>query len=241
MQPVRMFVGYDSDQTLASQVFAFSVVRRASVPVSVQYVMLSQMHGFYGRKRDPKQSTEFAFSRFMVPYLCQYTGFAIFADGDMLCLADIRELWEARNARHALQVVQRTHHNATPDGRKFLGHEQTIYPRKNWSSVMLFNCAACTALTPEYVQSASGLDLHRFTWLQDSEIAPLTAEWNHLVGVDEPNPGAKIVHYTLGMPFFHGYGECEYAREWRAEREAMMHHARNGECGYVEPRALAVG
>lgn len=225
MEQVRIFVGYDPREALAFSVFAHSVHKRASIPVSVQPLMLSQLRGVFQRQREPLQSTDFAFTRFLVPYLCDYDGWALFCDGDMICREDIAELWALRDASKSVQVVKRPE-QVVDDPVKFLGQIQTAYPRKNWSSVMLFNCAMCRVLTPEYVEKASGLDLHTFAWaMHENDIGDLPAEWNHLVSVDAPNPAAKLVHFTLGMPFFHGLRECEYASEWRAERDAMMAYA----------------
>lgn len=227
----RLFVGYDPDEALAWSVFAHSIQKRASQPVSITPLMLSQLGRIFVRERDPLQSTDFAFTRFLVPYLCGYEGWAIFADGDMICRADILELWELRDDQYAVMVVKHEHDGT--EGSKFLGRQQTAYPRKNWSSVMLFNNHRCHALTPDYVNTASGLDLHRFHWLpmDGRDIGELPAAWNHLVGVRAPNPDAKLVHYTLGLPFWTGYNECEYAREWRAERESMMAYRGNGDEG----------
>lgn len=223
---LRVFVGYDSEQPLASAVFAHSLAKRSSVPVQITFLVLSQLKSIFDRPRDPLQSTEFAFTRFLVPHLCGYAGRALFFDGDMICLADIAELAAQFDERYAVQMVKRTSHEITADGLKFLGRKQTAYPRKNWSSVMFFNNAKCRALTPQYVATAPGLDLHRFRWVtHDHEIGPLDPAWNHLVGVDVPNPAAKLVHYTLGLPAFTGWRECEYAPAWRAERDAMLYHA----------------
>lgn len=206
--------------------FAHSVLRRATVPVSVQFLMLTQLKRIFDRPRDPYQSTEFAFTRFLVPYLCNYAGRALFCDGDMIMRADIAELMAQFDERYAVQVVQRTHHEMTPDGLKFLGRVQTAYPRKNWSSVMLFNNARCHRLTPEYVAAAPGLELHQFAWLQDRDIGAIKGHWNHLVGVDMPNQAAKLAHFTLGMPSFKVWQECEFAPDWRGERDALLEHGR---------------
>lgn len=228
MNVVRVFVGYDADEALAFSVFAHSVHRRASLPVSVQPVMLSQLKAAFDRPRDPLQSTAFSFSRFLVPWLCGFEGWALFCDGDMICQADIAELWALRDGRCKVQVVKRETQACSP--KKFLDRPQSAYPRKNWSSVMLFNCARCQVLTPEYVATAPGLDLHGFSWIENAaDIGALPAGWNHLVGVDAPDGAAKIVHYTLGMPFFHGYSECEFASDWRSERDAMMAYAGKGD------------
>jgi hypothetical protein len=142
-------------------------------------------------------------------------------DCDMLMLDDISKLWALRDERYAAMVVK--HEHVPRETRKFLGMPQTAYAKKNWSSVVLFNNARCRALTPEYVGTATGLDLHQFKWLaSDAEIGSLPDRWNHLVGYNAPRPDAALVHYTLGGPYFEEYSDCEYADEWRAERESML-------------------
>ena len=173
------------------------------------------------RDRDPLQSNDFAFSRWLVPYLCGYDGAALFIDCDMMFRSDIKELFDLFDPRYAVQVVK---HNHVPEETvKYLGTIQTRYHRKNWSSVMLFNCAKCDALTPEYVNSAHGLDLHQFRWLEDDLIGELPQEWNHLVGYNSPNPAAKNVHWTIGGPYFDEFRDAEFAEEWFAERRDMEH------------------
>lgn len=143
-------------------------------------------------------------------------------DCDMLLLEDISKLWALRDERYAVMVVK--HDHRPRESSKFLGEPQSAYGKKNWSSVMLFNNARCKALTPEYVNQASGLQLHQFKWLgDDSVIGGLPARWNHLVGYDAPSRDVSLVHFTLGGPYFPEYGACEYADEWRAERDAMLY------------------
>lgn len=218
---IRVFVGYDSAETVAFGVLAHSIQANASRPVAIVPIMLSQLRGIYGRPRHQLASTEFSFSRFLTPYLCEYDGWAIFMDCDMLVRADIKELWDARDDRYALQVVK--HNHRPKNGIKFLGQPQTRYEKKNWSSVMLFNCARCTALTPEYINTASGLQLHQFKWLSsDEEIGEIPPTWNHLVGYDPHDPNAKNLHYTEGGPYFEEYAHCEYADDWRDYRRSML-------------------
>ena len=120
-----------------------------------------------------------------------------------------------------MQVVKHVH--VPREEVKFLGAVQTKYAKKNWSSVMLMNCAKCTALTPDYVNAASGLELHQFKWLEgDHLIGEIPRAWNHLVGYDPPRRDASLVHYTIGGPYFEEYAQCEYAREWWHERELML-------------------
>jgi len=218
---IRIFIGYDPREAAAWSVLAHSIHVRASEPVSVTPLMLSQLAGVFRRSRNALQSTDFAFTRFLTPYLSGYEGWSLFTDCDMLVLDDVAKLWALRDDRYAVMVVK--HDHRPREAVKFLGQPQTAYPKKNWSSVMLFNNARCRTLTPEYVNTASGLELHQFKWLPDEAlIGALPARWNHLVGYDPPTPGAALVHYTLGGPYFHEYRDCEYAEEWRRERDRML-------------------
>lgn len=184
--------------------------------------MLSQLRDVLRRERHPLQSTDFSFSRFLVPYLSNYEGYSIFMDCDMLMLDDVTKLWALRDDQYAVQVIQ--HDHRPKEQKKFLGAVQTTYEKKNWSSVMLFNNDRCRALTPEYVSNASGLELHQFKWINDDNlIGALPREWNHLVGYDDPCSTASLVHFTLGGPYFPEYAECEFSQEWQAERGAMLH------------------
>lgn len=223
---IRVFIGFDQVESVAWSVFNYSLQRRASAPVQVAPLKLSQLAPFFNRPWDTKQTNAFSFTRWLVPYLCDYQGWALFADCDILCRADIAELWALRDERYAVQCVQ---HRYTPaEQTKYLGRPQTAYARKNWSSVMLMNCARCKRLTPEYVNHASGLELHQFDWLSsDTLIGRLPSEWNHLVGVHDPNPDAKLAHFTLGGPYFHRYTQCEFTSEWFRELWAMLYCAQD--------------
>jgi lipopolysaccharide biosynthesis glycosyltransferase len=218
---INVFIGYDPEEAVAYSVLAYSIQARASQPVSIAPLMLSQLKAVFTRDRDPLQSTAFSFSRFLTPYLSGYEGWSVFMDCDMLMLDDIANLWKLRDDRYSVMVVK---HNHVPREKvKFLGRTQSKYDKKNWSSVMLFNNARCRALTPDYLNAASGLELHQFKWLQsDDQIGALPDRWNHLVGYNPPRRDAAVVHYTLGGPYFVEYRECEYSKEWFAERDAML-------------------
>ena len=218
---IRVFIGFDSRETVAFSVLAHSIHARASLPVSIAPLMLSQLGHTYRRERDPLQSTEFSFSRFLTPYFCGYEGWALFMDCDMLVREDIARLWALRDDRYAVQVVKHTH--VPRETTKFLNQVQTKYEKKNWSSVMLFNNARCRALTPDYVNRASGLELHQFKWLgDDALIGELPPRWNHLVGYDEHDASAAVVHFTIGGPYFRQYESCAFAGEWFEERQQML-------------------
>ena len=218
---IKVCIGYDAREAVAFSVLAYSIHTRASAAVSITPLMLSQLRGVLARERHPLQSTDFSFSRFLTPYLSGYSGWSVFMDCDMLMLDDIAQLWALRDERNAVMVVKHVH--VPRETVKFLGEPQTKYEKKNWSSVILFNNANCAALTPEYVNTASGLELHQFKWLEsDALIGALPDHWNHLVGYDPPRQDASLVHYTLGGPYFSDYANCEYAQEWFRERDAML-------------------
>ena len=210
---INIFIGYDEGEKIAYSVLSESIRQHSSEPVSITPLDLSTTRNIFTRKKQPNQSTEFAFSRFLVPYLCNYSGHAIFMDCDMLARADISLLWRQRTTKYAVQCVQ---HDYTPTTTiKFMNQPQTPYPKKNWSSMMIFNNALCRSLTPDYVNSATGLELHQFKWLESEElIGNVDVEWNHLVGEYEYNPSAKLVHYTEGGPYFKNYKDCHYSDEW---------------------------
>ena len=227
METVRVFIGYDASETVAWHVLAHSIQERASLPVAITPVMLSQLKSVYRRPVHALASTEFSFSRFLVPYLSGYEGWAVFMDCDMLCRADIAALWQQRDPSFAVQVVQ--HDHKPVNTAKFNNNVQTRYDKKNWSSVMLMNCERCRALTPDYVNSASGLELHQFKWLQgDHLIGSLPHGWNHLVGYDPHDEEAELVHFTEGGPYFRAYADCEYAEEWRSARERLLSVSETG-------------
>lgn len=211
---IRVFIGFDEKETVAFHVLCHSIHAHASEPVSIAPLSLTQLGKVFHRERNPLQSTDFSFSRFLVPYLCNYEGWGIFLDCDMLFRADIAKLWALRDDRYAVMVVK--HDYVPKEETKFLGAVQTKYQKKNWSSVMLFNAAKCKALTPDYVNTATGLELHQFKWLgDDGLIGELPMRWNHLVGEYEHSNDAANVHYTIGGPYFNEYGDCDYADEWR--------------------------
>lgn len=223
MPALTVCIGFDPRETIAWHVLAHSIMRRASRPVRILPINLKQLEGWCYRRPEPHAegaSTEFAFTRFLTPYLAG-GGTSIFLDADMLVLGDICELADIAHTASSCDVLV-VKHDYTPSTKtKFLNQPQSVYPCKNWSSVMVFNGyrTACRKLTPAYVNEASPMDLHQFKWAVN--VGELPPEWNHLVGEYKPNKKAKLVHYTLGGPYFKPYQHCEYAREWFAEFEDM--------------------
>jgi len=222
---IQVFIGYDDNESVAYHVLAHSILRHASQPVSITPLVKRHMSSFYQRERSSIESTDFSFTRFLVPYLSDYQGWSMFMDCDMLMTADVAELFAMCDDKYDVMCVK--HDYVARDDVKFLGAVQTKYEKKNWSSVMLFNNSACKVLTPQVVANESGLYLHQFKWLSgDDRIGALPTTWNYLVGemtmVDIP----KLIHYTLGGPYFESYRNCEFADLWFAEQHLMNHSAK---------------
>ena len=209
---INIFIGFDEGEKVSYHILSESIRRQSSVPVSITPLCLSNIPEFK-RETQPNQSTEFAFSRFMVPYLSNYKGWSIFMDCDMMFRSDIKDLWDLRTYRYSVMCCQ--HDYEPKQGIKFRGAKNEPFPKKNWSSFMMMNNEKCRALSLPYVNEASGLDLHQFKWLESEDlIGSLPLSWNWLVSEYDYNPKADNVHFTLGGPYFKGYEKSDYANEW---------------------------
>jgi lipopolysaccharide biosynthesis glycosyltransferase len=211
----NIYIGWDSREDIAYTVAKHSM-EMMSRDVNVKPLKLHELRdeGIYTRSVDKLGSTEFTFTRFLVPYLNDYKGWALFTDCDVLALDDMNKLFELADDKYAVMCVK---HDYTPsETMKMDGQQQTIYPRKNWSSVVLWNCAhpSNSIVTPELVNTESGMYMHRFMWLKDEEIGEIPYQWNYLVGWYQ-SKDPKLVHYTEGGPWFEEYKNCEYSKEWK--------------------------
>lgn len=213
---IPVYIGYDPREAAAYHTFSESVIRNATRPIQLIPLALNLLRDYQETHTDG--SNAFIYSRFLVPHLQGYKGWAIFCDGDMLCRDDIAKLWAMRDDQYAVMVVK--HDYETKHKTKYVGTGlETVnvtYPRKNWSSVVLWNCGhpANRVLTPEYVMGATGRKLHRFEHLLDGEIGDLPKDWNWLAEEYPVNEDAKLVHYTLGVPAMKAYAESQHAKEW---------------------------
>lgn len=211
--PIPVFIGYDNRQAVLYNVAQHSIIKNSSRPVSITPIKLQHLSKLFTRDRQNNQSTEFSFTRFLTPYLAGYKGWAIFMDCDVIMRGDIAELWALRDERYAVQCVK--HDHQPTNSVKFLGEPQTRYEKKNWTSVMLMNCAKCTALTPDFVNTASGLELHQFKWLEsDALIGELPRDWNFLVEYYKHDEAAKLLHYTEGGPYYAATRHVDFAEDW---------------------------
>ncbi len=222
---MKVFVGYDIREDIAYQVCEYSIKKHQP---DAEVIPLKQKElresGIYTRAVDPLSSTEFTFTRFLVPYLSDYKGWAVFIDCDFVFIDDVKNLFAEADNKYAVMVVK---HDYTPkEGLKMDGCKQLPYPRKNWSSTILWNCAhpSNKQITPDIVNSQTGQYLHRFQWLEDSEIGELKPDWNWLAGwYTEPNDGSpKAIHYTEGGPWFKEYRRCPYHKVWKQNLREML-------------------
>ena len=209
---INLFVGFDPREAVAYHVFCNSIIQNTSVPVQITPLVLNQLQEFNDTHDD--RSNDFVYSRFLTPYLSDFKGWAIFADGDMICQGDLKELIDMADPSKAVMVVK--HDYQTKATQKYLGNINENYPRKNWSSVILWNCdhPKHKILTPDFVSKQTGKFLHRFSWLDDQDIGELPLEWNWLASEYRVNREAKLIHFTLGTPCFKDYKNSDMADIW---------------------------
>lgn len=208
MEHMRIFIGYDAREAVAYHVCVQSIIEHCD-PAKRH---LLSFHPVTGERRDG--SNDFIYARFLIPYLSAWRGHAVFLDGDMIVRGDISELFALPEMYRGVYVVKHSYRTKHPT--KYLGNINTDYPRKNWSSVVVWNCSFYPhrRLTPEFVAKSSGSDLHRFAWLQDNQIGELPPEWNRLVMEQELTDADKLRHFTIGTPCFAEYADCDGAEEW---------------------------
>lgn len=208
---LKIFVGYDKKESVAYHNFCESVIEKSTIPVEFVPLALNTLSSYTEQHKDG--SNEFIYSRFLVPYLCNFEGYALYVDSDILCRIDIAEILnEIKNMKEAVKVVQHKYKTKYPI--KYLGNKNDDYPKKNWSSVMLFNCNHddCILLTPEYIQKHDGKHLHRFAWTKN--VGRLPKVWNWLALEYKYNKKAKLVHFTIGTPCFKDYYNTDYSVDW---------------------------
>lgn len=226
---IPIYAGFDPREEVGYHTFCSSVIRHTSYPVAITPLHLPTFKWWYPvSQRDG--TNNFIYTRFLIPFLQDFRGWAIFADGaDMVCQADVAELWALRDQAYAVQVVK--HDYKTRHPRKYLGTPMEAanadYPCKNWSSLMLINCShACWRdLTPERVSHTPGSQLHRFAFCAPSAVGALPVEWNWLADEYGENPQAKLLHWTAGIPAWKAYANTPHAEDWRAAHQHVNHAA----------------
>jgi len=226
MKELFFFIGYDSKEDIAYRVCKYSLQKRSSIKLNIFSLKIDELIAkkLYSRSIDPLASTQFTYSRFLVPALMNYKGWAIFCDCDFIFLEDISKITQSLDSSKAIYCVQ---HDYTPtEKHKMDGKLQTLYPRKNWSSFIVYNCEhpSNKQLTPKLVNSQTGAFLHQFKWLKNNEIGSLDVRWNWLEGwtsnYNSNTPYA--VHYTRGGPWFAEWQDVEFAGEWLKERDEYL-------------------
>ncbi len=212
---LRIFIGWDSRFPEPADVLRYSLLKHSTIPLDIEYLKLDELR--LRRTHDPLASTEFTYSRFLVPHLCGFRGTALFLDNDMLCLGDIGEIALLDMRKFALRVVQ---HDYQPSNAiKMYGCPQTSYPRKNWSSMMLMNCAELRLWSKDAVETQTGAYLHRFQDIPEAKIGELPRTWNTLDWMDS---STKLIHYTNGGPWFEQYRSHPHAEIWFQYRAEMV-------------------
>lgn len=212
LNKITVVVGFDQKEAIAYHTFCQSILEKSTIPVHFIPLAINSLY-FYNENHNDG-SNNFIYSRFLTPYLCDFKGFAVYADGDMICNADISELADLFDTSKAVQLVK--HDYKTKRSIKYFGNENKNYPRKNWSSMVIFNCQhpANRVLTPQFIQEHDGAFLHRFQWLQDDEIGELDSTWNYLAIEYKPRKDVKLIHYTLGTPCLVDFKEAEMSEIW---------------------------
>jgi len=213
---MKIFIGFDQREAVAYHVCCQSIIERASIPVSFHPLAKGMLSGF-----DRSGSNAFTYSRYLIPYLNNFVGWALYIDGDMVVDCNIAQMLELQREHFDKAAVVVKHDYQTRHARKYIGSTMESvnehYPRKNWSSVILWNCAhfANRCLMPEYVQEAKPSFLHRFEWLKDEQLGELPAWWNHLVG-EYPPESPSLYHYTLGIPGIKYYADISGSWKWHS-------------------------
>ena len=209
---IDLVIGFDQREAVAYHTFVQSVIETASIPVRFLPLNMNSLKVYDETHTDG--SNEFIYSRFLVPYLMNFKGWAIYVDGDMICLEDIKKLWDLRDEKYAVQVVQ--HDYQTKVTKKYWGNKNENYPRKNWSSVVIWNCEheKHRILSPNFIQNQTGSFLHRFHWLNDDEIGNIDKKWNWLALEYEEKKDINLIHYTIGTPCFKEYSNEAFSSYW---------------------------
>jgi len=216
---LKIFIGWDSREQDAYDVCIKSLKEHASQDLDIQPIIRDTLMetGDYYRPQPEAGSVEFTYTRFLTPYLSDHKGWALFIDCDFLFTKDVAELFAMADEKYALMCVK---HDYIPKNTiKMDGQKQVTYPRKNWSSCILWNCEhpSNKALTKDIVSTESGAYLHRFQFLNDEEIGEIPLEWNWLEGeYDKPETPPAVIHFTNGGPWFDNWQEVDYADLWRS-------------------------
>ena len=210
---VDIVVGFDQRESVAYHTFVQSVIEKSTIPTRFMPLSIGSLTNYKETHKDG--SNDFIYSRFLVPHLMKFNGWAIYADGDMVCLKNIKKLWDLRDDKFAVQVVQ--HDYKTKIKNKYWGNKNENYPRKNWSSLILWNCnhQSHKRLTPEFIQKQTGAFLHRFSWIKDEEIGEVEKEWNWLAMEYEEKNDINLIHYTIGTPCFEEYQNKSLSSYWK--------------------------
>ncbi len=217
---LNVFVGFDQKEAIAYHTFVQSIIETSTVPLSITPLAENNLNEYSEKHTDG--TNKFTYSRFLVPYLMNFKGWAIFVDGDMVCLSDFKNLKQFFDSKLAVSVVK--HDYKTKQKVKYFGQKNEDYPRKNWSSVIIWNCEhpKNKVLTPSFINNKEGSFLHRFQWLKDNEIGELPKSWNWLAIEYEETNNVDLIHYTLGTPCFKEYSNKSFSKYWKKSYVSLL-------------------
>lgn len=219
----RIYIGYDNKEPIAFNVCSNSIIQNSHQPISIVPLSLQLLESVY-TEYHTDGSNSFTYTRFLVPFQEKFNGWVLYIDGDMVLKDDITKIWDYIDESKAVIVVK--HDYETKMNKKYFGSTNENYPRKNWSSVILWNCGHHKNhfLTPEFVQSSTGAFLHRFSWLDDSEIGEIPIEWNWIPDEFGINLKANLLHFTLGIPCIDQFKDSPMAEYWNKEYERTIYY-----------------
>ena len=216
---LKIFIGFDQKEAVAYHTFVQSLIENSTIPLSIVPLAENNLDVYSENHTDG--TNKFTYSRFLVPYLMEFNGWAIFADGDMVCVSDIKQLKDYFDPKFAVHVVK--HNYKTKHKLKYFGQKNEDYPRKNWSSLIIWNCShpKNKILTPSFINKKDGAFLHRFKWLEDKEIGSIPKTWNWLAIEYPEKKNLNIIHYTLGTPCFKKYANKSLSKHWKKSHKNL--------------------
>ena len=217
---LNIFVGFDQKEAIAYHTFVQSIIENSSIPLSITPLAENNLDEYSEQHTDG--TNKFTYSRFLVPFLMNFKGWAVFVDGDMVCLSDLKNLKKYFDPNLAVSVVK--HKYKTKQKVKYFGQKNENYPRKNWSSVIVWNCShpKNKILKPSFINKKEGSFLHRFKWLEDVEIGELPKTWNWLAIEYQERKKIDLIHYTLGTPCFREYSNTSLSSYWKNTFQKLL-------------------
>jgi hypothetical protein len=211
-KPLNIYVGYDSNMNDLEGVCKLSILKSIEESLGggkwnnylefkpeIKILDIAKLPDY--NREYANQSTEFTYSRFLIPYLENYEGFSLFVDNDFIFTKTPLSMFNYLSPDDAVACIKYPHYEH--DATKFDGEVNIDYPCKLWSSMMFFNNGHedCKKLTPEVVNTWTGKQLHQFEWTD--KISEIPQKYIFVEGYDNPEEKWDYtgIHYTRGGPW----------------------------------------